>query len=472
MTGVLYLPELTDYVMNKARETEIVRRQLTDPDYDVFSGNTFDEEENDDELDFEDMITIDEDLLAEAFVINMDLDGMDGLNMDPDAMSDIVMNSAKATADSIDELTQTMVKGVTEADAAFAKGIIEGYKQIATIPITTSDAPETKPDVSAVTGILQQQMDAIAQETGSKIRPNVETAVKMLISRTTKRLQAAKTVEEAEAVIDELELDEDTAAQLKSTIREVPAEESGSGDGGGSGGGAGRAVKAPAQAAKAAARAVKAAARAMKAAARAGKAPARAGKAAARAVKGGSGGKGGRRAKGWVKGRIRRFGTTVDVTQTVAAIEDMEETLVDAGVDLAIKQACKSVQDIADALESAQTKAEADAVIDKMDIDDTQKALLKTQITKQYEEGGKTTTEKYLTLDYRDVYKEQAITEEKISEMTGSIEQIKLDPANTKKIVEEAFDNYYGSLTPDENGMVAVKDLPPTDDSRAESSDR
>ena len=442
MTGVLYLPELTSYVMDKARETEIVHRQITDPDYDVFSGNTFDEEEDDDELDFEDMITIDEDLLAEAFVVNMDMDGLDGLDMDPDAMTDIVMNSAKATADSIDELTQTMVKGVTEADAAFAKGIIEGYKQIATIPITNSDAPEAKPDVSAVTGMLGQQLEAIEKETESKVRPSVETGVKMLIARTKMRLQAATTVEEAEAVIDELGLDEEAAAQLKATIKEVPAEDGGSDGSDGSGGGdSGSSGSEDGSAG--------------------GEDGSSGGEDGGSGSEGdGSGDEGGESAPD--EGSADS-GTTIDVTDTVAAIESMEETLVDAGVDMAVKQASKSVQDIVDALENAQTKEEADAVIDGMEIDDTQKALLKTQITKQYEEGGKTTTEKYLTLAYLDLYKEQAITEEKIGEMTGSIEQIKLDPANTKKIVEEAFDNYYGSLKPDENGMVLVKDMPSTE---------
>ena len=94
-TGVLYLPELTSYVMNKAYSSEIVLAQLRDPDYDVFSGKAFDDEDED-ELNFEDMITVDEDLLAEAFVINMDLDG---LSMDPNAMTDIIMNSSKEVVD-------------------------------------------------------------------------------------------------------------------------------------------------------------------------------------------------------------------------------------------------------------------------------------------------------------------------------------------------------------------------------------
>jgi hypothetical protein len=99
------------------------------------------------------------------------------------------------------------------------------------------------------------------------------------------------------------------------------------------------------------------------------------------------------------------------------------------------------------------------------------KSTLKSQIKKQYEEGGETTEKKYITLDYLDMYKENAISEDKVAQMLGSIEQIKLDPANTKKIVEEAFDNYYGSLTPDENGMVPVKDLPSTD-TAVQSPDR
>ena len=66
--GVLYLPSLTNYVMEKAANSEIVKAQLRDPDYDVFSGNAFDDEDDKDDLNFEDMITIDEDLLAEAFV--------------------------------------------------------------------------------------------------------------------------------------------------------------------------------------------------------------------------------------------------------------------------------------------------------------------------------------------------------------------------------------------------------------------
>ena len=143
----------------------------------------------------------------------------------------------------------------------------------------------------------------------------------------------------------------------------------------------------------------------------------------------------------------------------------MEDTLVEQGVAQAAQAASNSVQSTIDELENASSKAEADAVIDKMQgIDDSQKVLLKSQITKQFEDGGDVTTTKYLTLAYLDMYKKQAIDKDKISEMLSSIDKISLDADNAAAIIEEAFDNYYGSLTPDSNNMVPVKDLPPVDD--------
>lgn len=393
-TGVLYLPELTSYVMNKATTSEIVRNQIKDPDYDIFSGNAFDDDEKKEDLDFQDMITVDEDMLAEAFVINMDFGG---LNMDQDTMAKIVMESSNGVVESIDEVTQTMVKAVTEADSAFAKGIIEGYKEIATITVNDSTAPEAKPDVSAVVALLNAQLEAIERETRSAVEPQVRQTVQALIARVTESLANAKTKGEAEAIIDLLSLDEETAQMLKDTI--IVTENSGAGSTLGT-------------------------------------------ESAAETEPG-----------------------TVDVSVTIATIEGMEDTLVEQGVAQAVALASQSVTDTITALENASTKAEADAVIDAMEgVDDSQKSLLKSQITKQFEEGGETSSTKYITLAYLDMYKEKAITDETITEMLSKIDKLTIDPDNAKKIIEESFDNYYGSLTPDSNNMVPYSDLPATDD--------
>ena len=386
-TGVLYLPELTSYVMDQAETSKIVLAQLRDPDYDVFSGKAFDDDEED-ELDFEDMIDVDEDLLAEAFVVNMD---MSGLDLDMSSMTDVIMSTSQAVVDNIDELTQTMVKAVTEADSAFSKGIIEGYKQIATVTLTESTAPEAAPDVSAVVEMLESQKETI--ETTAK--EEASNAVKERIDNTISDLEGVTTVAEADAYIDSLGLNEEMTAQLKEMVRQ-----------------------------------------------------------------GASGSESGDAAE------------SVDVSELISGLESMKDSIASMAADTAAAQATQPLQNTIDSLQSASTKAEADAVIDELDLTamgidadqaELMKASLKAQIVKQYEEGGEVAEKQYLTLDYLDVYKENAISEDKIAEMLGSIEQVQLDPAVATKIIRDSFDNYYGSLTPNENNMVPVEDLPSVD---------
>ncbi len=67
MPGVAYTSALTDHVIETAKDKEIVKAQLKDLDTDVFTGSEFGAEEDEKELDFEDMITVDEEQLKNAF---------------------------------------------------------------------------------------------------------------------------------------------------------------------------------------------------------------------------------------------------------------------------------------------------------------------------------------------------------------------------------------------------------------------
>ena len=69
-SGVAYTRELTEYVINRALESDIVKQQQENPEVDVFSGSRFDEEA-DSTLDFENMISVDSDAIASAFGMNI-----------------------------------------------------------------------------------------------------------------------------------------------------------------------------------------------------------------------------------------------------------------------------------------------------------------------------------------------------------------------------------------------------------------
>ena len=100
-SGVLYSKDLTSKVIEDAYNTEIVQKQINNKDVDVFSNTAFDEDKKDSGLDFNDLVTIDEDLLKEAFVVNISEDDFKFDMMSADDMQNIIMENAKEAAQAI-----------------------------------------------------------------------------------------------------------------------------------------------------------------------------------------------------------------------------------------------------------------------------------------------------------------------------------------------------------------------------------
>ena len=78
-TGVAYTKELTEYVIEKAEESEIVKKQMANRDVNVFSGKRFDDESEESGLKFEDMITVDTEMLSSAFGVNISEDDISNM---------------------------------------------------------------------------------------------------------------------------------------------------------------------------------------------------------------------------------------------------------------------------------------------------------------------------------------------------------------------------------------------------------
>ena len=67
MSGIGYTKQLTEHVINVASESKIVKRQLSNKDINVFNSKRFDDKNKDTGIDFQDMISIDTELLSSAF---------------------------------------------------------------------------------------------------------------------------------------------------------------------------------------------------------------------------------------------------------------------------------------------------------------------------------------------------------------------------------------------------------------------
>ena len=88
--GVSYTSGLVDYLIDYANSSDIVKKQLSNSKIDVFSGKSFDSKNNDNGINFDNMISIDTDMLNSAFnmSINPNL-----LSMNTDDMMDEIKAS-------------------------------------------------------------------------------------------------------------------------------------------------------------------------------------------------------------------------------------------------------------------------------------------------------------------------------------------------------------------------------------------
>ena len=70
--GVAYTSKLIDYIIDKTKETELVKKQLETDEIDVISGTNFDSKNNNKDLNFADLISVDSEKLQSAFNIKID----------------------------------------------------------------------------------------------------------------------------------------------------------------------------------------------------------------------------------------------------------------------------------------------------------------------------------------------------------------------------------------------------------------
>ena len=105
-SGVAYTTDLTRYVIDRAAESEIVQKQLADPTINVFTGKGFDEDTGT-ELNFQDMISVDEQKISSAFGMNLSEDTMKSLldKYMKEAMGSLNVDPAPAQKDFISTLS-------------------------------------------------------------------------------------------------------------------------------------------------------------------------------------------------------------------------------------------------------------------------------------------------------------------------------------------------------------------------------
>ena len=104
--GVSYTSDLIDYLIDYAKKTDVVQKQLENSDINVFSGNTFDSKDQNLDLEFADLVKVDNEKLQSAFNINIDQNSL-----------------AKETEEYMTEISNSITTDITPAKEAFTNNL-------------------------------------------------------------------------------------------------------------------------------------------------------------------------------------------------------------------------------------------------------------------------------------------------------------------------------------------------------------
>ena len=133
--AIIYRKELYEHIINESSKSELVKKQLKDKDIDVFSGNKFDDKKNTGAFTFQDLVSVDQKKLSEAFNINIDQNEM-----------------AKQSQEYINNINNAITSDDSKALNAYNdafKSVLDGFKGK-----TNVDAYLSSSEVSDITNKL------------------------------------------------------------------------------------------------------------------------------------------------------------------------------------------------------------------------------------------------------------------------------------------------------------------------------
>ena len=142
IAGVIYSHELVQHVIDKASNSMLVQKQLRNRDIDVFSGNSFDDENKKESLDFNDMVSIDENMLKNAFKINIDENSFNFDVLDEQELKEVSDESADLIIQTLSNLPQALTGIFTVTNSAVLSANITAYESIPGIIHINEEEPD------------------------------------------------------------------------------------------------------------------------------------------------------------------------------------------------------------------------------------------------------------------------------------------------------------------------------------------
>ena len=133
--GVSYTSQLIDYIMEKSKETEIVKKQLEKKEIDIFSGNRFDDKKSKYDFEFADLVKVDNEKLQSAFNINIDTNQIENetknyMNEISNSITVDITPAKELFQNNLNNLTKELLDTVNEYNLKDIDTITENYLNI------------------------------------------------------------------------------------------------------------------------------------------------------------------------------------------------------------------------------------------------------------------------------------------------------------------------------------------------------
>ena len=131
--GVAYTGKLIDYIIDNSKETEVVKRQLSNEEIDVFSNKRFDSNKNNFNFEFTDLVSIDNEKLKSAFNINIDENKLKNqtqnyMNEINNAITTDTNPAKEAFNNGLKDLTKGLINSINEeTDLTNPDKIVDDY---------------------------------------------------------------------------------------------------------------------------------------------------------------------------------------------------------------------------------------------------------------------------------------------------------------------------------------------------------
>ncbi len=232
--GVSYTKELIDHIIDYSQDTEIVKKQLGNEYVDVLSGKRFDESKNKLDMDFTDLISVDQDKLKSAFNINIDESMFQKMTEGymTEIANSITTDISKAREDFINKL-KTLALGLIdetngEIDPKKIESVVSKYitekepeeifKELGNKYSVPQDVFKTT-YTGALKGLLQTYTDSVNSKDG-----NIIQNVANNISETLKNTVANNNTKNTTAKLDKDKIEEFVTKYVNSAAMKETAE--------------------------------------------------------------------------------------------------------------------------------------------------------------------------------------------------------------------------------------------------------